>query len=465
MEKRKKILALVLGIALFAAVLLTGCTPSEPAATDSAESSSAAQTEESQAQQEESSEATEESSATAEESEPLPSGEVHEVYAMLPNLSFSGVTSPYIEDRAALDKAWPKEPANPDQITIGWTEMNQASDWFVAVKRGAETRAEELGFKLELLVADNDAATQSQHVDTFISQGVDIIVVDPVNSSTPIADINRAVEAGIPVICIGNVPDECSALTTLAFNPFMNGFECGKYAGAQYAADEDIISAAIIGLMGNSTSESRTTGMISGVLSVRMEQNGQPFASDEDAWLAGYHMFQDLKSSGKASDEAAGFYINGMGTGDWTVEGGLAAAEDLLTANPDMNFLIAENDFMAAGALKALQSTGMVDQVKMAAAADGTTVGLEMIMDGTLMCTGPTSGDAQGEWPVDFIDAIFNQGKDPNDLPLGSYFESYAITKDNVEELYDADAKFHKVDAFVFPQSIPEIKAAAGVDV
>lgn len=445
---KKRTLAIVLSLIMCFAVVAYGCTPAETTPSDStapSESTEQGGTEPSESAEQGGSDATE-------------SGDI---YSKLPDLALSGITSPDLADRSDVEKAWPKTPASEDTIVIGWTEINQASDWFVGVKEGAEQRAEELGFQLQFLVAEDDPQTQSQHVDTFISQGVDIIVLDPVNSSAPVNDINRAVEAGIPVVCIGTVPEDCQALTTLTANPFLNGYECGKVIGAQYDASEDIISTAILGVMGSSTSESRTCGMMAGILEQRMEAKGSAYASQEDAWLAGYNMFQDLKTGGKAENADAGFYVNGFGVGEWTVEGGLTAAEDLITANPDMNLILAENDFMAAGAYSALETAGMVDQVKIGAAADGTRVGLDMIKAGQLICTGPNSGQAQGAWAIDFINMIFNEGADPSNLPLGSYFESYAITAENVEEIYDPNLVFFKVGEFEFPASIPEIKGEA----
>lgn len=215
----------------------------------------------------------------------------------------------------------------------------------------------------------------------------------------------------------------------------------------------------IVGVMGSSCTESRLCGAVSGILKQRMEAKGTPYASDEDAWLAGYNLFEEIKSNGKGGSDEAGFQVTGYGTGDWTIEGGLAAAEDLCTANAGMNLMISENDFMAAGALKALTSANMKDQVKIGSVADGTREGLDLIKSGDLLCTGLNSGIEQGEWAIDFIHAIFEEGKDCSDLPLESLFTPGVISKENVDEMYDESIGFYKTQEFQFPQSIPELKA------
>ncbi len=447
--KKKKWYSL-LAVVVIALLLFTACTPAETTATESASASTEAQA---------STEASGEESAPASASTEAAAGEVHEIYQLMPKLSLAGIVNPYVEDRADLDKAWPKEPAAEGTLKIGWTEINQSSDWFIAVKNSAEEKAKEYGYELEFLIAEDDPQTQSQHIDTFITQGVDIIVVDPVNSSAPVADINRAVEAGIPVLCVGAVPENCAALTTLCSNTFMNGYLTGQYMAEQFAADEGISATMIVGVMGSSCTESRLCGAVSGILKQRMEAKGTPYASDEDAWLAGYNLFEEIKSNGKGGSDEAGFQVTGYGTGDWTIEGGLAAAEDLCTANAGMNLMISENDFMAAGALKALTSANMKDQVKIGSVADGTREGLDLIKSGDLLCTGLNSGIEQGEWAIDFIHAIFEEGKDCSDLPLESLFTPGVISKENVDEMYDESIGFYKTQEFQFPQSIPELKA------
>ena len=124
-----------------------------------------------------------------------------------------------------------------------------------------------------------------------------------------------------------------------------------------------------------------------------------------------------------------------------------------------MNLMISENDFMAAGALKALTSANMKDQVKIGSVADGTREGLDLIKSGDLLCTGLNSGIEQGEWAIDFIHAIFEEGKDCSDLPLEFLFTPGVISKENVDEMYDESIGFYKTQEFQFPQSIPELKA------
>lgn len=463
--KRKRAEKLLLAV-LTAGMLvssLSGCSLQDNSASEDETTNEAEASDESEeaSDAQETAEVTEEAAETTEETadaEDTATAEVHEVYDLLPDLALTGLTSPNIEDRTDVEKAWPKTPADSSTLKIGWTEINQSSDFFVALKETAELKAEEYGWDLSFLIADDDPQKQSQHIDTFISQQVDIIVVDPVNSSAPVQDIERAIDAGIPVLCVGTEPEPCGALTTFCTNPFMDGFYAGQYAAAAYGDDENITAAVVIGVMGSSTSESRVCGQIAGMLYGRMEAKGTPYACEEDAYLAGYNLFQDMKQSGTGEDAEAGVSIVGYGIGSWTVEGGLSASEDLITANPNINCMICENDFMAAGAIKALKSSNMMEQVKVYAAADGTTDGLDLIKSGELLCTGLGSPIEEATYAMDFINAIFFEGAECDNLPMSTAFNIGIINQENVDEYYDAGSKFYKTSDFVFPKTIAEIR-------
>jgi ribose transport system substrate-binding protein len=130
-----------------------------------------------------------------------------ELYSLLPKIALVGVRDDSaLESRADIDKAWPKTPRNEGTLFIGWSEIAMANPWFVAVRDSAIATAEEKGYEINFLVAEGDNLRQSDHIDTFITQGVDVIVIDPVDTTSVILDIQRAVDAGIPVVTVGAAP-------------------------------------------------------------------------------------------------------------------------------------------------------------------------------------------------------------------------------------------------------------------
>ncbi|SDN03540.1 monosaccharide ABC transporter substrate-binding protein, CUT2 family (TC 3.A.1.2.-) [Ensifer sp. YR511] len=385
--------------------------------------------------------------------------EKHDIYKLIPNTALSGVVDPQMEDRTSINKALPKKPRDPNNIVIGWSEITLGNPWFVGVADGAKKKAAEYGYEINLQVADGDVQKQSAQIDSFIATGVDIIVIDPTDVVGAAADAQRAVDAGIPVIALGTVPDAAAPIvTTTLANPYGNGFEAGKYVAQKLGNDTPITAAMIIGTMGNSTSESRLNGMISGIVFERSNVLGLGL-SREDAMLKGFHLFQEVKNRGAFSYPEAKFEVVGWGAGSWTEEGGLTAAEDLLTANADkLNIILAENDFMGIGALKALDNIGKKGIIPVACAADGFRVALDMVKSGEMMVTGANSGVATGIAAVDLVHKIFGESFDANNLPLGSYFPAQAITAENVASfLYpDESNPFFRFETPPF-RTIPEI--------
>ncbi len=455
MDKLKKGLLVVLCLTMIA-IMAVGCAPQVASETSAApateETATVAATSEAPA-------------ATTEEAntEDLAAAAKAELYSILPKVALVGVRDDAaLESRADINKAWPKEPAKPDTLVIGWSEVAMANPWFVAVKDSAIATAEAKGYTINFLVADGDAVKQSQHIDTFITQGVDVIVIDPVDTTAVIIDIQRAVDAGIPVVCIGAAPSsECPILTTISDNAYQVGFGAGEYAGATFAKDEPINIGAIPGALGNTTAESRTNGMVGGIIAARQKALGT-FICKEDAILTGFALWEEAKKNGSAKDEELNVAILSIAEGGWSQEGGLAAAEPMLASKGnDLNLMIADNEFMCFGILNAIDGAGLTGKIKVGAPSDGFNDALRMIDEGKLLCSGSWNGDQQGAHAIEFLKAIFFDGKDPSNLPLGSFFPSLTFTKENAASYInpDANANFFAVPEFVFPASIDELKA------
>lgn len=379
----------------------------------------------------------------------------HEIYTLLPNSALSGVIEPRLADRSEMPKGLPTGPRDKSKkLVIGWTEITLGNPWFVSVVDTAKAKANEYGYELDVQVADGDPAKTSAQIDAFIAKKVDVIVMDPTDLAAAAADAQRAVDAGIPVIALGTVPDESPILTTVLFNPYGNGFEAGRYVAQHYGADEQITAAAILGTVGNSTSESRVNGMITGIIYERSQQLGLGL-SKEDAMLAGFNKFLQLKTGGSFDYPEAKLSVVSMGVGLWTEEGGLDAAEDILTAHSSkLDIILAENDFMGMGALRAIDNQGLKGKIAVASAADGFRTALELVKSGDMLVTGLCSGSHTGEGVMTLINQIFDKGFDARNLPLGSYYPSQIVTKENADEFIDPDTS----NPF-FRYTVPQFKS------
>jgi ribose transport system substrate-binding protein len=151
-------------------------------------------------------------------------------------------------------------------------------------------------------------------------------------------------------------------------------------------------------------------------------------------------VFRGLVEGQLVNEGKAGFEVLGQGWGGWAEEGGLAAMEDLLTAHPDVNVVLGENDSMVLGAMRALKAAGKED-VLVLAAADAQKEALAKVKEGTYGATGLNDPDLVARKAVDIgMEAL--KGTLPADFPKLYLTEPAAITKDNVDKYYRPDAVF-----------------------
>ena len=132
--------------------------------------------------------------------------------------------------------------------------------------------------------------------------------------------------------------------------------------------------------------------------------------------------------------------IVGQGWGNWSTEGGLTAMEDLLTAHPDINVVLGENDSMVIGAREALKAANRLEGVLLVAAADGQKEAYAMIKNGEYGATGLNNPAAVAELAVSVgLKAL--KGEEQN-LTKYTFTEPAVVTQENVDTYYNPDSVF-----------------------
>ena len=311
--------------------------------------------------------------------------------------------------------------------------------YFTALSTHITDFCEEKGWTVTTLNADSDTLKEAENMDTFITQGYDLIFMDPYDPEGAVAAIDKANDAGIPVICCDNSCGESAHNVTTVFSDnLQNGREVGLWVGANCFDKDKLISAVLIaGQKGVYAGQERRTGVICGVIETRSG------CTEDEAWDAAEKMEAELINNGSAKNDDANFEIRGVGWGDWNANGGLAAAEDLIVANPNINFLFGENDAMVMGAMTAVENAGLTDKVVLAAAADGQKEAYELIKKGTsYKATGENNPKVVAETAVGIAEDILVNGKDPGGYEKYTKTPANCINPDNVDEFYSPDALF-----------------------
>ncbi len=205
------------------------------------------------------------------------------------------------------------------------------------------------GVQLQFEDARADVVKQLSQVENFISQKVDAIIVNPVDTASTANISKAALAAGIPLVYVNRRPDQTD-LPKGIVAVTSNDVEAGRLQ-MQYIAEKLGGKGKIVILLGDLANNS-TTNRTKGVKEV----------------LAKY----------------PGITIEQEQTGIWLRDKGMTLVNDWLTQGREFNAVLANNDEMAIGASMALKSAGTKPGTVLIAGVDGTPDGLNAITKGDM---------------------------------------------------------------------------------
>jgi ribose transport system substrate-binding protein len=213
--------------------------------------------------------------------------------------------------------------------TVALVTINQQALFFNQINDGAKQAADKAGAKLVIFNANNQPAAQNSAIEDYITQKVDGIVLVAIDVNGVKPAISDAKKAGIPVVAIdARIPDGDNA----AFIGVDNK-GAGEQIGKFFA---DYVTAKMGG--------SAKIGVVGALNSFIQNQR-----------LDGFKGVAAAGGSVKFLDTVDGQNIQDVA---------LTAAENLMTANPDMNALYATGEPALIGAISAVSSQKMTDKVK-----------------------------------------------------------------------------------------------------
>lgn len=218
--------------------------------------------------------------------------------------------------------------AAQDARTFALVQINQQALFFNQMNEGAEAAADAAGVELTIFNANNDPAAQNSAVETYIQEGVDGIAVVAIDVNGIMPAVEQAVAAGIPVVAIDAIlPEDGPQAAQIGVD---NAAAAGELA-AVVADWAEGAGGARIGVVG---------ALNSFIQNVRL-----------DGFTA-------------ALEGAGGVSFTETVDGQNVQDTALAAAENLLTANPDMTAIYATGEPALLGAIAAVESQGRTGDVK-----------------------------------------------------------------------------------------------------
>lgn len=268
------------------------------------------------------------------------------------------------------------------EIKIG-VALYKFDDTFIssvkdAINEISAEKAKETGEKITINAVDGQGqqATQNDQVDTFITQGYDVIAVNMVDRTAASVIIQKAQAAGIPVVFFNREP----------VAEDMAKWEQLYYVGAK-AEESGTIQGEIAAdyFKANPDADKNKDGKIQYVI-----LEGEP--GHQDALLRTEYSIKALEAAGFTPDKLA------SDTALWQRANGQEKMAAWLSAFGDrIELVLANNDDMALGAIEALKAGGYLADGKFipVIGVDATAPAKDSLKAGLLY--GTVLNDARGQ--------------------------------------------------------------------
>ena len=219
--------------------------------------------------------------------------------------------------------------AQAAEPTVALVQINQQALFFNQMNQGATAAAEQAGAKLVIFNANNDPAAQNNAIETYVAEGVDAIIVVAIDVNGVMPAVQQAADAGIPVPAVDAILPAGPHKSQIGVDNEGAGAEIGQ-AFLDYIKEE-MGGSAKIGIVG---------ALNSFIQNQRQKGFEDTIKSNADVTVAGV--------------------VDGRNIQD----NALAAAETLITGNPDMTAVYATGEPALVGAVAAVEAQGATDRVK-----------------------------------------------------------------------------------------------------
>ena len=266
------------------------------------------------------------------------------------------------------------------------------------------------GYETSIVDGNNDQAKQTEQIQTFITQGVDALIVNPVMPSAVATTVAAVKDANIPTVLINREPtaDDMAPYDRLV------------YVGCD-AAQSGTMQGELILATANK-GDINGDGKVSYIMI-----QGDP--ENVDAQLRTEYSVKALTDAGIEVEQLD------LQRGDWDqVRGQEICAADLSQYGDKIEVVFCNNDSMAMGAMQAIQAAGrVVGENIYLVGVDALPEALTAVKEGTL--TGTVLNDAvgQAEMAVECMEALMS-GTTYAAGEQSVYVDYVAVSQDNVAD-------------------------------
>lgn len=287
--------------------------------------------------------------------------------------------------------------------TIGYSLKTITNDDFqLALYNAVKGAVEASGNTFVEAIAETQTgvATQVTQIEDLINSGVDALILNPMDSNACITVMEKAKEAGIPVVLIDQgieAGHEDLYVTFISTDNFAAAKKAGEFMAEKLGGEGKVI--IVRGANGSSAGDDRADGF-------------------------------------KAGIEGTGLELVNEQPGDWTVDVAMQATENMLQADPDISGIFCCSDNMIAGILQALDNNDIDVADLCFVSFDGAKSGVDFIADGKLTGSMAQFPSVIGEKAVEVVLSVLNGEKTADDYESFTDAGTTVYTAEDLEGAY-----------------------------
>ena len=295
---------------------------------------------------------------------------------------------------------WPSR----DKLFVGFSQADLKSTWRTVENDDMKAVAAKRGYKFAMTNAEGDTGKQISDIESLLAQGVNVLVIVPIDADAIMPALQAASAKGVPVILKArgaNGKAGVDYVTGVMSDFVWEGNQAGKWIAAA-AKKKGLQKVRVIEIQG-----------VIGGTDVR--DRGQGFQN--------------------AADEAGNFQFVAVQSADWSRSKAQELVQNLIQSKGKNGFdaIYAQNDEMALGAALALQQAGLtVNKDVFLVGVDGMKEAFDAIKSGKLSA----SVTCTPKYAAQIFDTI-EAGIAGKPIPASLAVHDALVDRTSVDKFYD----------------------------
>jgi ribose transport system substrate-binding protein len=258
------------------------------------------------------------------------------------------------------------------KTTIGVSLAQDDNPFYIAMLRGIRARAQELGWEVATVSANEDKLKQINGVQDLIARGVKGILISPIDAVGVNAAYDAAAAARIPIVSVARGSTSPNQTIHVAMDEKQIGRDIAEWTAGKLGGK--------------------------GKVALLMGPSGAP-------------TFKNLGDGyAEAMAKYPGISIVFRADGPLTRERGVKQAEDALVANPDLAAIYTANDDVALGAMQAVNAANRKGKT-LVTGMNGVPPALRAVKEENLAMTVELNPVEWGQLGVDVLNTFLQGGK------------------------------------------------------